>query len=1188
MKKFLKWAAYSFLGFTGLILIAAVIAYRSLDLKGLINDHVIPVAKQELGREVSLDNIETTFFPNVTLDLRGFKIHGDPDDKANPQPLLQVGKVFFEVNFWDAVKTMGRATTIPMVSFSEVKVNISRDKDGRFSFQDILDLQAKKAKEPPKPMDPQTRERIRNVLIEKTRILSSRLEFTDAFQTETPRKTVINDFNVVFDNLKLGNKVDLRVTAALLAETKNFEFALKGIQLPSDVDIAALPPEEAAAMYRIGGVDLKFNDFPVSAALTLAPPMEGEYDVDTGEYSLIPAGEALKQKGLDLEKALVSLDIELPSLNFAPLLQPGQKSTEAKLAEFWLANAGPLNFKQGFSLKNIVLLSPSGQGGKPFTFREDLDISITPAIPAPQIELRKLDIALDDVVIKLAAKLKADLQNVDATKGVQPEQILQKTVIESFSIASDSVNLSALEAMAPMMKGSLPPNIEMAGPLSFRVATAGRVMGKQTPSIELDLTRTALKVKGMLDKPAGTALKYSFTGEVDTSRPDAISIKEMKLVLGALAASVAGHVSGLSGRNPSADIKLQTNEFGFDDIVRVLPAAASSIPAGVKAGGNGKLTASVNKQQDSAKFDVDFHLTNMDLAVPQSGLTLRGSVDLTTRGTAYLTPTNYLRSLDYDLNTKLSGMTIRLPASGVSLEGSGSITAKGESTPGAVSSDAKIDFDNMNVEVKDTFSKPRGAPMNFVLAVKQKGDMFDIGRADIRVNELNLTGSGKANPNTGALDVKIKTNQKILLDQLGKTMPALANLPVKGGTLNIALAASGNYLRMEQLNAGIERFEFQVGRNSLNGSLRVRNPLKPALEFDIRSPYFNVDDLFPPDKSGKSDGGSKAAAQDNPALEAIKASGSLRIDRGVVSEFPFTGLVMDVDLRDGWATLRTFTFNAYGGSFSGSNTRAQISKGRMPYSADVRLSNVDINALLSEQTTLKDVLYGRADATVKVSGTGADFEDIKRNVTGNIGGAIRNGRWNQGNISREIVGPFYDKMRNLPLPFMKNIRLPQGDAAFKDLAGLFTLRDGRMNLDKPIVLNTNEGELNLTGSMGLDKSLQLRGTFNMNPAPINQAIGQYCSINRPLPIPVNITGFINAPRFGGIDFGPPLNAIRDDCVRQQADRAKKELEDRARAELEKAKERAREEAEKARKKAEDEAKKRGKDLINKGKGFFGR
>ncbi|GAB4288733.1 MAG: hypothetical protein Kow0090_01130 [Myxococcota bacterium] len=758
---------------------------------------------------------------------------------------------------------------------------------------------------------------------------------------------------------------------------------------------------------------------------------------------------------------------------------------------------------------------------------------------------KQFDFRVDTDLVVDAEKLNADINKLDLKIGEILFSIKGKfsnlkdaPTFKGFSFETKNLNLSKLISYYPELKKSLPPGFDMPGDMLIDLKADGDVKGQKLTFL-FDASKTRLFMKDTVDKPSGEPLKLSINGEFSTSDMD---IKDFKFEFGKFNLGVKGTIKDFA--NPKLNMEIASNKFTMNDIARLVPAVKDNIPPDVQIKGAGELKSSIKGSPNDINTTLDFYLTDVDLKVPDTTLVGDMSVKLLAKGNPE------------------SDMLVNLD----------------------------VNLDKATIFVKDAVNKSSKTPMNLVFNAVKKGERIDISKLGLTFAELNIIGGGWINYASNALNLKLELTP-LPLDRWAQTVIALKDAPTKGGVLKFAVSVEGNPNQIETVIATLSGFEFKMGRNSLSLDARVKNPEVPDITWNLSSPYFNLDDIFPPSKEEAS--ASKAEKEeppppreDNPFLEQIKVAGKIRFGQFIASEFPIENFVADIRVEKGDVNLDQFSLNTYKGKISGTGTKVNISKAIGPYDIHFSMTDLDVNALLTGQADMKDKLYGRLSGKLDMKGTGTDMYYIKRNATGKLYGLIKNGRYDGANITKEIAEPI---VKNVPgAKADKQLK----DKGFKKLEGFFNIKNGRLWLEKPMIMEGPDGTMEMTGSIGLDSTLDLTGTYKMSPAAASAMVGGKCKVKEPLPVPLKIKGTADKPKIGGIDASKPAKVLAKACFGKEMEEAVGAAKEKAGEKVKEAKEKveekkkeAKEKVKKESKKAKEKAKKKAKEKAKKALGF---
>ena len=733
---------------------------------------------------------------------------------------------------------------------------------------------------------------------------------------------------------------------------------------------------------------------------------------------------------------------------------------------------------------------------------------------------------------------------------------------EGVKLRTQQFHLGRLIAMLPDIGANLPPGAKLDGPFSLAIDASGTPEA-QDIVLDFDFGGATIIVPGGIHKPAGTPLRTEIEAGVT---PNDLDLRKFTLTLGDLVLGLSGTVKDFA--NPRIDMRGGTKRFDINGPVRLMPSVAEAIPPDVHVAGTSEIKLELLKTAD--KIDARILL----------GI--------------------------YDANLVVPGTTVR---------GTGSFEVSATGNPAgamAVAFDAKLG--GLDLDLGEAMRKPPGTPLDARVRVNKSGDSIQVGDLLVNFGPVKLTGGGTAHLGSGALDVKA-TIARFKIGDLGRMMPAILETPVAAGTVGMSLAFTGNPNQISTVNAELSDFYFGLGKSSLSGRASVANPDAPVIRFNFTSPNLDLDEMFPPSDEESPE---EESGEPPEIIRKIDAQGSIAVKKGRAGGFPFKNFDARMTMNNGVVKFSTLDFDSYGGHFSMAPTSANIGSAVPSFDVSVSMKDVESERLLADQTDMKKkTLSGRMSSTIKIKGTGAEWETLSQNLTGGLGMSLANGRFHRADFRREIIKPLSSKVPGLKAP-----KGPAG-TALKNLAAQFSIADGKMTLDEPMRVETPDGPVVLDGYIGLDTSLHLKGTYEVAPSLIAAATGNKVQMSKAAPVGLELGGTLEDPKITGVDVGDLAEEIAKSLAmslgaekvlemkrkaealareqveraRAEADAARRQAEEKVRATRDKAEKKAREakkkaeaakkkaeakarkEKEKAKKKAEDAAKKKLKGLF---------
>lgn len=693
---------------------------------------------------------------------------------------------------------------------------------------------------------------------------------------------------------------------------------------------------------------------------------------------------------------------------------------------------------------------------------------------------------------------------------------------DGVKIQTTGFDFSRLMKMLPQIKAALPPGSTLAGPFSIGGSASGTA-DAQSLEAALDFDGATIIVPGALSKGAGVPLNAKLKADL---APDDLKLHAAAIGVGPMGLSLAGTVRNFA--RPIINLKGDTGRFDINGLVRLMPSVSKAIPGDVKVAGQARVKVDIAGTAEQMKGDVQVGIYGADLAVP--GTTLKGTGEIT---------------------AAISGN----PAANLALA-------------------LDTDLTSMALVAQGAINKPAGTPLVLHAAIVQSPAATQINNFTLAFGPLQSSGSVTLGKSNLEATIQLKPFE---VAQLATILPAMGDSPFARARIGMNLQAKGNPAVPASLSAKLADFDFRLGKNQLSGAAEVANLDAPRIRFNFDSSYLDLDNLLPP-PPGEPPPPSDAPPEIPPIVKVIDAEGALRVRSGIFGGLPFRNFVGQLTLKGGVLNFQKLDFDAYDGHFSGAKTQANLGLPQPTFALQMALKNVNAGKLLSEQANLKRTLSGRLSTEMAIQGKGLVWEQMAQSLSGDLGMALSEGRVESLDIEKQVIGPVARR-----LPFIDEKKFEDG-TPFRSLAGNFRIADGKMILKKPMSIDGPRGKIILDGAIGLDKSLALKGKFEVPAALIAAISGGKIKPSRAVPVELGLGGTLTDPKITGVKTAElatelakaaGLSKLADAKAQAEAE-ARRRLEEakaKAQAEVDKAKQKAQEAADKAKERAKAEAEK---------------
>jgi hypothetical protein len=289
----------------------------------------------------------------------------------------------------------------------------------------------------------------------------------------------------------------------------------------------------------------------------------------------------------------------------------------------------------------------------------------------------------------------------------------------------------------------------------------------------------------------------------------------------------------------------------------------------------------------------------------------------------------------------------------------------------------------------------------------------------------------------------------------------VGNLTVKGEGLPHPLAIQEASLRLAPQSAELKSFKGSIGSSDLQASGSLENLLGFAFRDDVlrgratvRSNRFNLDEW----RSGEGD------------LKIIPVPP--KIDFGLdatVAELSYDKLKMTnarghLRVKDQRVTLENFRMNTLGGEIGMTGFYETTNPTKPGFDVVLRMTKVDIPAAFEAFTTVRLLApvakYARGNFSTDLRMNGALGKDMMPLFDALSG----RGSLQTSQLVLEDFPALQKVVDVTKLQFLDN-------PALKAIRTAFQIRDGRLHVD-PFAVNLGRSSMNVSGSNGLDQSLQ--------------------------------------------------------------------------------------------------------------------
>jgi hypothetical protein len=469
-------------------------------------------------------------------------------------------------------------------------------------------------------------------------------------------------------------------------------------------------------------------------------------------------------------------------------------------------------------------------------------------------------------------------------------------------------------------------------------------------------------------------------------------------------------------------------------------------------------------------------------------------------------------------------------------EGKGSLSVHVSGTPDALGFEAEGDLTDAAWTVRPGLRKGRGEPCTFVVQGRRFPDRIVLVNGELRVPPLLAVANGSLSPASGGHEWALHAR----LDDLA----ALARH--RGGALSpyapegrVTLQGSGRRLGREgreeyTVDADLAAVAFRLPDRPLElrdvaghvtllpdsihfqplgglvngqrfhaaGIVGLKGGARGDLE--LRMARLDLDALLSALRpQGKGEGAGKAKEGDGKGA-SWSVSARVAVDSGKAKGIEFTSFAGTVRASPGRYEFDDAGMKAFGGSVSATGW-ARTSGSDPAFRAKLAMRDVSAEKLLAWKTSLAGYVEGRTGLDAELSGSLGGDAALARTLAGKgrltLAGAKVRGF--------NLVGAATGAVGLPPLPGLPAPSVPE--TALSDMAMDFTVSDGRVSTEN-LAFRSGKSSFRGSGSIGLDKTLDLSGLLRLPPETVGKSAGKFLlTAGGFLDLPVKIRGPLASP-----------------------------------------------------------------------------
>ena len=649
-------------------------------------------------------------------------------------------------------------------------------------------------------------------------------------------------------------------------------------------------------------------------------------------------------------------------------------------------------------------------------------------------------IIVDDTDVK-AIVLEDGQVNWDVMKSSGEEEIVEEeSASSSFKISLKKLSINDFSAIYDDRQGGMYAAVEELD------ATCSGDFGSDATTIKLGAETPSVTFRmGGVPFLNGASIKADMDVAADFANQK-YTLNDNELQLNAIRAAIDGWVA-MTEKGMDVDLKLNTNEVGFKEILSLVPAIYAKDFAGLKTDGIATLTAyakgSYEGEEQVPAFDVALDVKNAMFRYPS----LPAGVDGINIAAMVKNP-----------GGSLDATTITVNPFNFTLAGN--------------------PF-SMTADIKTPISDP-----DFKASAKGKLDLGKI-KDVYPLEDMNLNGVVNADMGlAGRLSYiekeqfdKVEAEGSINLSDMKLQMESMPDVDIQRSTFSF----TPRYVELSQTT-------INVGDNDLTLDSRFENYLGYLLKgttlkgtLNVSSNKINLNDFMGDESEELAE---EPAEENAPEQEQVATTtGGIRVPDNIdfraqvnmkqvlLDKMNFADIKGLLVIKDSKVDMQNLSLNTMGGSVVANGSYATPVGAQPRLDAGFALNNIAFADAYRDLDMVQQLapifagLTGNFSGNMKVNTLlDDDMSPVLQSL--NASGSLSTKDLSLGDV----------KFINMVAEIVKKPALK--DTRVKDLAIDFTIKDGRVNT-KPFALKMGDYVMNLSGSTGLDQSIDYRGTITL-------------------------------------------------------------------------------------------------------------
>jgi uncharacterized protein involved in outer membrane biogenesis len=288
------------------------------------------------------------------------------------------------------------------------------------------------------------------------------------------------------------------------------------------------------------------------------------------------------------------------------------------------------------------------------------------------------------------------------------------------------------------------------------------------------------------------------------------------------------------------------------------------------------------------------------------------------------------------------------------------------------------------------------------------------------------------------------------------------------------------------------------------------------VQFALSGPQANLDEL------------SRALSEEKPrreeptrspskrqAIRTAHVEGTITLGQFTVGKLRAEKLAMKTTLDQGVLTINEGRADVYGGTMVFDHSTVNFLPEEPNWDIRASLEGMDFGRAAQEVAGSNDA-SGVMSAQASLRSTGSDWQEFSHRLTGSGRASLVKGELATTNLVAQIEEPLLDALQELRLA--KPAPQSKKRVAQHDLSVAFTLKDGWAHVEEPVSINTEFGSVSLSGRLGLDERLDMKGEAILSPGFLVSVATSPVLPKAGVHVPFHLGGTVSNPQVENVDW----------------------------------------------------------------------